>query len=119
MSLMSRYLFSQFWKMFILLLLGWVFVFVILDLVGNMNTWIKRPNSEIMKYYVNYIPHIAWLVMPISVLLTVMTVVGGVARHLELSAMKTAGHSVIKTLYPIFISLLLVTIFAFLLGYHL
>lgn len=104
------YLTIRFWRLLTLLACALVLIYIVLDFVNQISMWMNRETEDIIEYYVNYIPHILYLVMPIILMLTVTGVVGGMARHLELAAMKVAGKPILSILKPVWISCLLVAL---------
>mgnify|MGYP001491534039 CR=1 FL=1 len=112
----ARYFISRFLRLFFLILLASVVVFLLLDFVGNIKDWLKKEPQVVVDYYLNFIPHILFLIMPINVLLTTTAVVGGMARHLEWAAMKTAGLSIVRLMSPLYVMLILITAGMYLLG---
>jgi lipopolysaccharide export system permease protein len=114
MSLFSRYLFFSYAKTFLLMQLSWVFVFIVIDFVGNIRTWLVRPLMDAAEYYLNYLPHIVFLIMPVAVMLSAVAVVGAMAKNLELAAMVGAGRSMVKILSPLVFMGVLITGLSFL-----
>ena len=92
----TRYLLRRFFRLFALVLFSTLFVYVLLDFVGNIKVWLQRDPKDVAEYYLNFVPNIVYLVMPVNLLLSVVGVVGSMARHLEIASMKTAGRSVLR-----------------------
>jgi lipopolysaccharide export system permease protein len=105
----SRYLVANFLRMLALVLLATIVVFIVIDFVGNIRMWLSRGMDETGEYYLNYLPYIVFLVTPIALMLATVGAVGGMARHLELTAMQSAGRSGLRTLLPIFLLGLIAT----------
>ncbi len=101
MKIYSRYIFKSFLGLFILCCFSAVLIFVVVDFVGNSKEWLARPHREIYLYYMYYLPHILYLILPIALLLAAVFSVGNLAKHLELVALKAAGLSVFTILLPI------------------
>ncbi|PWJ66206.1 MULTISPECIES: LptF/LptG family permease [unclassified Fibrobacter] len=99
----SRYLMWNFLKMFLIVLLGAVLMFAVIDFVGNIKTWLARDTKDAIDYYVSYIPYMVYLITPVALFIAVLASVGNMARHLEMSAMQSSGQSPFKTLIPIFV----------------
>jgi lipopolysaccharide export system permease protein len=112
----ARYFIGRFLRLFFLILFSSIVVFLLLDFVGNIKDWLKKEPQVVFDYYLNYIPHILFLIMPINVLLTTTAVVGGMARHLEWAAMKTAGFSIVRLMSPLYFILVLITGGMYILG---
>lgn len=101
MRLTTRYVLIGFFALFFLCLIGTVGLFVIIDFVGNSKIWLTRPPEDKYNYYLNFLPHITYLVCPIAVLLASVFSVGVLAKNLELVAMRSAGISISRILFPI------------------
>ena len=99
----TRYLLRRFFRLFFLVLFSTLFVYVLLDFVGNIRVWLLREPKDVAEYYLNFIPNIVYLVMPVNLLLAVVGVVGSMARHLEITSMKTAGRSVLRITAPLLV----------------
>ncbi|MCQ2055073.1 MAG: LptF/LptG family permease [Fibrobacter sp.] len=98
----SRYLVWNFLKMFLIVILGAILVFVVIDFVGNIKTWLARDMKDVGEYYFCYLPYMMYLITPVAMFIAVLGSVGNMARHLEMSAMQSSGQSPLKTLMPIF-----------------
>jgi lipopolysaccharide export system permease protein len=76
-------------------------IFVVIDFVGNSKIWLARAPKDVAEYYLEYLPHILYLVLPISMLLASVFSVGNMARHLEIVALRAAGIPVTRIIAPI------------------
>lgn len=103
MKIYTRHILKSFVGLFLLIFLCSVTVYVVIDFVGNSRVWLARPAAERYAYYLNSLPDIAYLTAPISLLLAAVFSVGGLARHLELVALKSAGVSMTRILFPVFV----------------
>lgn len=76
-------------------LIAFVALFVILDLVDNLDRFIDKqaPLRAPLLYYLNYIPNILVLILPVAMLLASMSTIGGLTRDNELVAIKAGGIS--------------------------
>lgn len=106
---LSLYLSGQILRFFALIYLSALAVFVLIDFVGNIEIWLSKPWNDALRYYGYYLPQISYLIMPIIVLLTTVVVVGNMARHLEIAAMKAAGIPVIRQVLPLLVFALTMT----------
>ena len=61
-------LFGFFGLLFITLFVS-VMVFLVVDFVGNTKIWLTRNPKDVYRYYLDYLPHIISLVLPIALLL--------------------------------------------------
>lgn len=112
----SRYLIWNFLKMFLLIFIGAVVMFVVIDFVGNIRTWLSRGMEDVVDYYASYLPYIVYLISPVVLFLAVIASVGNMAKHLELTAVQSSGRSMFRALQPILWFGLLVTILSFVLS---
>lgn len=109
----SRYLVLHFLKMFLLVLLGVVFMFIVIDFVGNIRTWLARDLLDAKAYYIAYLPYIVYLVTPVALFIGVVASVGNMSRHLEIMAIQQSGRSPFRALVPVFFVGAIVTVFSF------
>jgi lipopolysaccharide export system permease protein len=109
---LPRYIIWSFLKTLFLLLLALMFVFVLIDFIGNIRQWASRENSEIIEYYWAYLPYIVYLVTPVALLISVIVAIGSMAKHLEFAAIQAAGRSPLVALMPVFLVTVLVVLFS-------
>ena len=64
----SRYLMWNFLKMFLIVLLGAILMFAVIDFVGNIKTWLARDMKEALDYYLSYIPYMVYLITPVALM---------------------------------------------------
>jgi len=88
--------------MFLIVVCGAVLIFVVIDFVGNIKTWLARDMKLVGDYYLSYLPYIIYLITPVALFIAILASVGNMARHLEMSAMQSSGQSPFRTLFPIF-----------------
>jgi lipopolysaccharide export system permease protein len=111
--LTGKFVFNFFWSM----LAFWT-VFIIVDLVENLDKFIDKgvPFTYVALYYVYYSPYVLILVAPVGVLLATLFAVGFLAKTNELLAMRAAGMSLWRLAVPFLIMGLIVTALAFTAG---
>lgn len=90
-----------------------VVIFVVIDFVGNSKTWLARPPKEVLGYYRDYLPHILFLITPISILLASVFSIGNMARHLELVALRAAGITITRIIGPVLVFGALISAFMY------
>jgi len=104
MRILDRYLIRQFcFVLFFSLIAFWV-IFLIVDLVEHLDKFIDKhtPLLVVTKYYFYYTPYILVLSLPVAMLLSCLFSLGQLAKHNELTAMKSAGISLYRILLPLF-----------------
>ncbi len=101
MKLYTRLVLGGFLGLLTLCVSSIVMIFVVIDFVGNSKTWLARAPKEVLGYYLDYLPHILYLILPIAVLLAAVFSIGNLSRHLELVALRSAGVSILRIIAPI------------------
>jgi lipopolysaccharide export system permease protein len=76
------------------LLVALLFIFIVVDYIGNLRTFQNARWSDIGLYYLNFLPWLAQTVLPIVGLLAGMLSIGYFAKNSELTASKAAGVSI-------------------------
>ena len=114
MRIMSRYVVVQFAMPFGVSTLAFAVVFVVIDLVDRLSSFIDREVglATILSYYLCYLPYIVVLVLPMAVLLAGLFCMGGLIQRGELLAMKSAGISLYQVVIPLQILALAISILA-------
>lgn len=114
MRIMSRYVVFQFAMPFGVSALAFAVVFVVIDLVDRLSSFIDREVglATILSYYLCYLPYIVVLVLPMAVLLAGLFCMGGLIQRGELLAMKSAGISLYQVVIPLQILALGISILA-------
>ena len=115
MKLYARHVLKSFLGLFLLVFLSAVVVYVVIDFVGNSREWLTRTPAERTSYYLNYLPYIAYLVCPLSLLLAAVFSVGNLAKHFELVALRAVGVSVTRIIAPVLGAGLLLSVAMFVL----
>ncbi len=104
MRILDRYLVRQFCFALLFSLIAFWVIFLVVDLVEQLDKFIDREASlfMVLKYYFFYTPYIVALTLPVAMLLACLFSLGQLARHNELTAMKSAGISLYRILLPVF-----------------
>ena len=66
MKIHTRHVLGGFLGLLLLCVACIVVIFVVIDFVGNSKTWLARPPKEVVQYYLDYLPHILYLILPIA-----------------------------------------------------
>lgn len=114
----DRYLVGKFLFSFAWALIAFWAVFVIVDLVENIDKFIDKgvPFTYVALYYLYYSPYVLILVSSVGVLLATLFSVGFLAKTNELRAMRAAGLSLWRLSAPFLVMGLLVTAAVFIAG---
>lgn len=115
MNLLDRYLVKKFLSVLLFSLIGMVTIFVAVNYVENADKFIDRkvPGDVIAKYYLNFIPHIITLTLPVDILLACLFSLGSMARFNELTAVKAGGRSLFRVILPLIALAVLVSVINF------
>ncbi len=115
--LLDSYVVVEFLKVFALVLASFVLLmllFTFFELLGDIIRN-RSPFVVVGEYLLNLTPSMIYLIAPLSVLIAVLVVFGGLNRSNELTAMKATGISVYRVVLPILAiaSVLAAGLFAF------
>ncbi|MFC2170723.1 LPS export ABC transporter permease LptG [Calditrichota bacterium] len=110
MQIIDRYIARRFFFFFFLATIAALAIYLVVDPIENLDKFLDKgvSKSDILKYYLLYIPYILYLVFPVAMLLATMFCIGGLTNSNELLAMTASGiplHRHLLTL--LFISLIM------------
>ena len=114
MKIIDRYLIKQFLQTIVFGLLAFTLVFVVIDLMENLDDFIDQsvPTHIILHYYLVFSPDIIKLMTPVAVLFAALFTVGKAANLSELTAIKASGVSMYRFMAPFLITSLFISIFS-------
>lgn len=103
MRVLDRYLAFKFVRALAYSLLVFIAIYVIVDLVEHLDTFVdaQATSGQVVRYYINYIPKIIVLTVPIAVLMSTLFTVGGLSKTNELLAMRSSGLSLWRIALPL------------------
>jgi lipopolysaccharide export system permease protein len=102
---LDRYIVNKFLVFLFFTVLAWIALFIIIDLTEHLNKFLSHHAtiSQVLYYYILYIPYAIVLTMPISVLIAVSFSFSTMAQHNEIIAMQASGVSLYRIMIPFFI----------------
>jgi lipopolysaccharide export system permease protein len=114
MRILDRYLIRQFCFALLFSLIAFWVIFLVVDLVEHVDKYYDKQASVFLvtKYYLYFTPYILVLALPVAMLLSCLFSLGQLAKHNELTAMKSAGMSLYRILLPLYLLSFLVSLFA-------
>jgi len=114
MKILDRYLIRQFLQTIVFGLIAFTALFVIIDLMENMDDFIDQsvPGNFIIEYYIMFVPEILRLMIPVAVLLACLFTVGKLSSQNELTSMKASGLSLYRFMMPFLATGLFISILA-------
>lgn len=118
MKLLDKYILNRFLTTFFFVVLILLAVITVIDLTEKMDKFAKAglKATQIMGYYLDFIPWISSLLAPITIFIATVYVSSRMAAHTEIIAILSSGVSFRRILVPYFIGAALVGILSFLLN---
>ncbi len=109
MRLLDRYVIRNFLQVYFYCIAGFISIWLIFDVSDNISTFIDSHLGFIlaMRYYASQLPQILIILLPVSLLLALLFVLGRMSRSNEIVSMLTAGVSIPRVLRPLIVSGLL------------
>lgn len=106
---LDKYVFKEFWKIFVTTGLGFPILLVVIDLTDNVDKYLNRhiPTRDIALSYVYWVPDSMFMVLPAAVLFATVFSIGAMTRHAEVTAAKASGISFYRLVSPILLGALL------------
>jgi len=103
---LDKYLIHQFWSILGLSVLGFVSIFVIVDLIENLDRFMdnKVPAGIVFQYYLYTLPWFVSIGLPMSMLLSTVFSLGSIVKRNEWTAMKASGISLYRVTLPLLLS---------------
>ena len=99
----DRYIFSRLLAITLFVMMVLVFIFIVIDFSEHSEDFTDQGATfaEIFGvYYLNYIPEMIRLIMPVAVFVACLYLTGQMAERLEITALKAAGVSLYRLLLP-------------------
>ncbi|SMO36158.1 LptF/LptG family permease [Gracilimonas mengyeensis] len=103
MNRFDRYIFSRLFVITATVLLMLIFIFVMIDFSENSDDFADQgaEMAEIFRvYYLNYVPEMTRLVLPVAVFVACLFLTGQLSDRLEITALKAAGVSLYRLIVP-------------------
>ncbi len=121
MNLLDRYVIRNFLQAYIYCIVGFISIWLIFDVSDSISTFLDQHLSlgRVLQYYGTQLPQILVILLPVSLLLALLFVLGRMSRANEIVSMLTAGTSLTRVLAPLFTIGLLTTAASFALNYSL
>ena len=100
---LDKYLLSQFFTVLSMSLLGFLIIFLIVDLIENLDRFVDNgvPVMVTITYYIYTIPWFISVALPMSMLMSTVFSVGMMVKRNEWTAMKSTGISLYRLSAPL------------------
>ena len=104
MRILDRYLLREFVVFLGLGLIGFIVIFVVVDLIEKMDVFLDHKASWLLvaEYFVNLAPDVVVKMLPVALLLATFLALGQLNKFGELTAMRAGGLSLVRILMPVF-----------------
>ena len=103
MRLLDRYVIRNFLQVYCYCIAGFISIWLIFDVSDNISMFIDQhvPLSLVARYYATQIPQVLIILLPVSLLLSLLFALGRMSRSNEIVSMLTAGVSLPRVLLPL------------------
>src|SRR6201997_3545745 len=103
MRLLDRYVIRNFLQVYFYCIAGFISIWLIFDVSDNISTFIDEHVGLllVLHYYGTQIPQVFIILLPVSLLLSLLFTLGRMSRANEIVSMLTAGVSLPRVLLPL------------------
>lgn len=103
MKIITRYLYRQFFIYFFLSLATFLIIYLVIEFFGKIDKFIEAsvPLDITFLYFIYQSPFIILQLIPVSVVISVMLMLGLMNKHNEVLAMKCSGFSMYNISYTL------------------
>lgn len=121
MKILERHVLSEFMRIFLMALTGFIILFITVDLFENVDMLIERkvPFLASFIFFVYKLPFIIGQVSPVAALVGVLLALGILSKHGEITAMKAGGVKLLKAVYPLLMAGLVISLTVILMNEYL
>jgi len=114
-NILDRYILSQYFRVFALVFLGFLALFIIVDFFQLFDHIVKNsiPVTTVLSYYQYYLPQIIFFIMLLINLVSTLVTFGIFSKHNEVTAIKGGGISLYRISLSVFLVALLTSVFNF------
>ncbi len=111
-NVLLRYVLSEFLRIFALCMLGFLLIYVLVDLFDHLDGFLRYQATagEVARYLLFKIPLIVTQLVPVATLASVLLALGTMARHNELTALRASGISTVQIALPLFVTALVLSL---------
>jgi len=103
MNKLDQYIVKQFLTILSFSIFGFVSIFVIVDLIENLDRFIDNnvPNNIVISYYLYTLPWFISIGLPMSMLISTVLSLGNMVKRNEWTALKASGISIYRVALPL------------------
>jgi lipopolysaccharide export system permease protein len=116
MTILDRYVSKEFIKLFVLILVSFISLFLIVDFFERIRMFLSNNATlpQMASFFLYRIPMIISQTIPAAALLAALMTFGSLSKNSEIVAMKANGISLYRTSLPVIIASVLICVLAFL-----
>lgn len=105
MRILDRYFTREFLKTYLLVFAAFSVVFIVIDVIDNLSPLMRSGTSfqDVILYYALRLPYLIVLSSPLTILVTGMFMMNNLSKHNESVAVRAAGISIKRALFPLFV----------------
>ncbi len=115
MTLLSRHIFGEFIRIFLMVLIGILAVYLCVDFLQRADNFIKYQATflQIAGYSLYSLPAMATSTFPMAALIATLLSLGNLSRHNEIIAMRAGGISIAAIIAPVIVGGFIISVFGF------
>jgi len=115
MTILSRHIFGEFIRIFFMVLIGILAVYLCVDFLQRADNFIKYQAtfSQIAGYSLYSLPAMATSTFPMAALIATLLSLGNLSRHNEIIAMRAGGISIATIIAPVLLGGIIISVFGF------
>jgi lipopolysaccharide export system permease protein len=112
MKILEKHILSEFLRLLVMALAGFIVLFITVDLFENVDTLMahKVPLLASFVFFIYKLPFIIGQVSPVAVLVAVLLSLGILSKHGEITAMKAGGVRLLRTIAPLLAAGLIISL---------
>ncbi len=109
MRILSKYILAEFRRFFLITMAAFMMVFVLGDFIEKADDYIENKAAvfDVVRYILYQLPNIAFMVMPVAVMLSTLLAIGMLSKNSEIIAMKASGIPLYRIAMPVFMAALI------------
>ena len=115
---LDRYVFTEFWKIFLTAALGFPILLYVIDSTDNLDKYLSHHLGigSIALSYLYWLPDSMFMALPAAVLFATVFAIGSLTRHSEITAAKASGISFHRLIAPIALGAVLASFVGLVIG---
>ena len=118
MSIISRYVLKEFFKLLFLTSLSLVLIYMLVDFFEKIDNFIEAGLNwnTVAWFFLMSIPNVFFLIAPVAILVAILISMGLLARNSEIVALKASGVSLYRISVPLLVASLGLSVLLFMLS---